>query len=131
RERGMLRRAILVLFFAGCSSKPEPPFVAVQPDAGRPDVVEPEEPRGTFLGGEAVTGSIATPPITAGTLLAAHDSRLVFASNPDYGVVDVVDIDAKKTIWQPSVGQDSEPGRLAEDPTGAVWVVLRRAGMIA
>jgi hypothetical protein len=132
----MVRRLLgLLIVVCGCSSgNPPPTFSTLPPSTGPSpdeDAGPPPRPKTVFANGEAIEGNVAPPPITAGTLLAARTGSLVFASNPDYDLVDVVDIVAQKTIWQPHVGSGSEPGRLTEDPSGKVWVVLRRAGMVA
>src|SRR5260221_11160557 len=90
--------------------------------------------------GAEAPGARSDPPVTAqstrtppaysgGTVLVT--SSFVYAANPDKGVVDVIDLDAGRVVWTAGVGHASEPGRLAEDPSGRVHVVLRAAGALA
>ncbi|MBL8685801.1 MAG: c-type cytochrome [Myxococcales bacterium] len=73
------------------------------------------------------------PPVSGGTLLVTQNQRFAIASDPDRSAVFVV---ALGTTGEASVVRRveaparSEPGRVVEDDTGAVHVVLRGAGAL-
>jgi len=78
-----------------------------------------------------VTAPTAPPPISGGTLLALADGETAMAADPDRDQVYVVDLGAATLTATVRLNAGDEPGRLVQDKTGAVHVVLRGAGAIA
>ncbi len=69
------------------------------------------------------------PPIAGGTLLATRDGRFAVAADPDRHRVVVVTLATREVRVIP-VEPGAEPGRLAEDVGGRVFVALRRGGAV-
>jgi hypothetical protein len=76
--------------------------------------------------GSAPKGSV---PLTGGTLLVAGVTAV--AADPDRDVVSIVDLGKAQILGQIELPSGSEPGRLVQDSTGIVHVILRRGGGIA
>lgn len=94
-----------------------------------PPVVAPQQK--PVFDGEAISAKVAPAAIAGGTLLIAKQGTLAFAANPDGNSVDVIDLAKRAVVWNAELGEGAEPGRMAEDASGKVLVVLRRAGAIA
>jgi mono/diheme cytochrome c family protein len=71
------------------------------------------------------------PPLSGGTLLALADGNTVVASDPDRDVVYVTDLTTNTVRAKIAFKAGDEPGRLAQDAAGNVYVALRRGGAIA
>lgn len=78
--------------------------------------------------GEAPKGSV---PVTGGTLLVTADGQTAVASDPDRDQVALVDLPSRTLLAQIRLPTGSEPGRLVEDGSGRVHVLLRRGGGVA
>ncbi len=126
-----MRFPLAVLFLAACAHAPPAQQTVVlkpKPIVTPPDVRPlPNEP--LALGGDAASADFAPAPISGGTVLLT--AKHAWVSNPDAGVVDVVDLDTKKLAKTFHLGKGTLPGRLAERRDGAVAVVLRGEGTIA
>lgn len=100
----------------GCiSSNPPPPEPLPPP---RPDF------------GETVTQDVAPPPLGAASMLLASDGTTVVATDPDRDRVVAVDLSAKRVRQIPLEAGD-EPGRIVEDGSKHVHVVLNGAAAVA
>ena len=124
---------ILALIVAGCgfneTQKPDPSKTPFGTSTG------------PVLNGEAISNPSLIPPISGGTMLISRDGKHTYASDPDLGTVDVITwsstnqtnqtITGSKTWTFDVGGEGAEPGRLAEDPQGLVYVVLRNRGQVA
>ena len=80
---------------------------------------------------DTVVRSMSPPPaLSGGTLLALADGKTVALSDPERDRIYVVDLTAG-TVLTVALQPGDEPGRLAEDGSSRVHVVLRRGGAIA
>ena len=121
----MLTTAVLLV--AACAHEQEPTRIVVFPHAAiEVAPTPPVDPAQTPFGGEAIRASVAPAPIHGGTVLIAGSH--VWVASPDTGVVDVIDIESRSIAHTFTLGLSSQLGRLAEDSTGAVSVVLRGEG---
>jgi hypothetical protein len=68
------------------------------------------------------------PPVSGGTLMVMHDGNTAVAADPDRDVVWVVDLAARSRTHTIKLKSGDEPGRVVEDGTGIVHVLLRRGG---
>ncbi len=94
--------------------------------AVREEVVAPNP---TF--GPTVKAERPPVPIVGGTLLVSRAGHTAVAADPDRDRIVVADLDAKKMTAEIALGVGDEPGRLAEDASSRVHVVLRRGGAVA
>ncbi len=78
--------------------------------------------------GSAPKGSV---PVTGGTLLVTSDGKTAVAADPDRDLVSMVDLPTRTLVAQLELPTGAEPGRLVEDASGQVHVLLRRGGGIA
>jgi len=105
------------VLFAGCIIGPTPDD---DDDLPPPDdnevIVLPEE---------------APPPITGGTLVIARDGRTALVADPDRDLVWRIDLRDGFTLSETELEAGDEPGRLVEDGSGMIHVVLRRGDAIA
>lgn len=69
------------------------------------------------------------PALQGGTLLATRDDRYLVAADPDRDRITLVAMQ-DHSVRHLSVQQNSEPGRMAQDDEGRVYVVLRRGGAL-
>ncbi|MCX4239538.1 hypothetical protein [Paraliomyxa miuraensis] len=81
--------------------------------------------------GPVVLADPPPPPVSGGTLLRSHDGATLFAADPDRDAVYVVDPAAQRLIHAVELEPGTEPGRIAEDPSGLIHVALRRSGEVA
>ncbi len=72
-----------------------------------------------------------TPAISGGTLLRLARPGFAAVSDPDLDRVLVVNVAARRQTAELRLPVGSEPGRLAQDSTGRVHVVLRGSGEVA
>lgn len=114
-----LRLAIAVPLLASCtmggaytSSDDTPPVQS--PDAGM----------------RIVHGPPSGAPISGGTMIATRDGRWLVIGDSDRDQIVSVDMTTRSVASTVVLATDDEPGRLVEDGTGRVHVVLRRAGAI-
>ena len=70
-----------------------------------------------------------TAPVVGGTLLVTRDGQTIVAADPDRDAVFIVD-SASRALSSVALQRLDEPGRVAEGPTGTVYVALRRAGAL-
>jgi hypothetical protein len=111
----------VVAAVAACNfNQVNPPIDPVEPDITRPNV----------FNGEAISADVAPLPISGGTLLVAPNGH-IFASNPDHDEVVEVDSSTRQIVWHAPVPAGSDPGRLVQDSSNKVHVLLRRGGSIA
>jgi len=143
----------LALLASACSSSregaddpaPEPidprqlPPVAPSPiEPVHPTPIEPTRPlppqeleRRVPTDARPLSQSAVTPlPISGGTLLVTRDGQHAVASDPERARVSVVDLSAS-TVAEIALEPGDEPGRLVEDASGRIHVVLRGAGSVA
>ncbi len=73
----------------------------------------------------------APPPISGGTLIVLRDGITAVAADADRDRVYVVDLSASMVRASIPLNLHDQPGRLVEDATGLVHVILRNAGALA
>jgi mono/diheme cytochrome c family protein len=114
-------------------ASPRPPAVRLpsQPWFGAPDAVPGPhvmvDPR------DVATEPGASAPATAisgGTLLVLREGQIAVASDPDRDRIFVADLARGVVVRELVLEPGSEPGRLAEDAAGRVFVVLRGSGQL-
>src|SRR5690606_6150659 len=71
------------------------------------------------------------PPVTGGTLLVTQSGTLAVTAVPELDAVMGVSLSDSRVLWSIPLEPSEVPGRLVEDETGVVHVVLRRAGAVA
>lgn len=69
--------------------------------------------------------------MSGGTLLVLADGKTAVAADPDRDMVSLVDLSGPSVKAQVQLPSGSEPGRIVEDASGQVHVVLRRGGGVA
>jgi hypothetical protein len=69
--------------------------------------------------------------IAGGTLVVTRDGSRAVAADPDRDRVYVVDLAERRLTHTIALDDGDEPGRLVEDGSGRIHVVLRRAGAVA
>lgn len=79
----------------------------------------------------ARTAARTPPPLSGGTLLVLPDDRTAVASDPDHDVVWIADTVGGAEGRAVALRAGDEPGRLATDGAGHVFVALRRGGAVA
>jgi DNA-binding beta-propeller fold protein YncE len=79
------------------------------------------------------TTSAANPPpaISGGTLVLSRDGQTAIAADPDRDRVYLVDLVHRTLRAAVQLSPGDEPGRLAEDAVGHVYVALRSGGALA
>ena len=77
-----------------------------------------------------VTAPRTPPPISGGTLISLREAGRAVVADPDRDRVVVVDTRAFIKRGEVALEAGAEPGRLVEDATGRVHVVLRGTGEI-
>jgi hypothetical protein len=100
------------------------------PDASPAAGVMPVAPSAQFRA-PAVHLDVPPPPISGGTLLRTADASTLIAADPDRDSIDVIDIASRSVRHRVALRSQDEPGRLVEDSTRSVHVVLRGARSIA
>ncbi len=80
--------------------------------------------------GSAVSALRPPAAISGGTLRVLSDGITAIASDPDRDRVFVVNLKTRVLIADVALQPGDEPGRIAEDATGAVHVALRRGGAL-
>jgi len=69
-------------------------------------------------------------PVSGGTMLVSKDGTHVIISDPDRDRVLSVDLTTNKVAAELALNTGDEPGRIAEDSAGRVYVALRRGGAL-
>lgn len=100
-----------------CNAAPDVPANPTPPNA--PDF------------GPVVTQAVPPPPISGGTMLLSNDGVTAIVSDPDRDFVSFVDLDAAVVRAKTTLKPNDEPGRVAEDNAGNVYVALRGTGELA
>ena|SRR6266545_5390833 len=91
----------------------------------------PEADGGSPTSSETVSLRLnAPPPVSGGTLLVLRDGQTTVASDPDRDKIFVVDLQKAQLLATVPLQEHDEPGRLVEDASGRVHVVLRRGGAL-
>ncbi|MBK8257106.1 MAG: cytochrome-c peroxidase [Polyangiaceae bacterium] len=80
---------------------------------------------------DVVVADVPPPTISGGTLLVTADQVRAVAADSDRDLIWVVNLQTGAFERSIALEQFDEPGRLVEDASGLVHVVLRRAGAIA
>jgi hypothetical protein len=75
--------------------------------------------------------ALQAAPISGGTLLITTDGATAVASDPERDRVSIVDLATTWLLGTVALQAGDEPGRMVQDPSGQVHVVLRRAGAVA
>jgi mono/diheme cytochrome c family protein len=70
------------------------------------------------------------PPLSGGTLTLLRDGRTAVAADPDRDRIFITDLTELAVVADLPLDAGDEPGRSVEDETGAVHVILRRAGAL-
>jgi hypothetical protein len=93
----------------------------------------PETPEGPVAPPRFTTAAAprTPPPIAGGTLLMLPDDRTAVASDPDHDAVWIADTVGDTAGRSVALRAGDEPGRLATDGAGRVFVALRRGGAVA
>lgn len=123
RARSLSVPLALGLALAGCEfnrdgSHPTPPGTI--PSSGSP----------VLPGHEVQIASRHLPAWSGGTLHLVADRYAVIA-DADRDQVHVVDVETRALLHHIQLQPGDEPGRLAHDPEGRVYVALRRGGAVA
>lgn len=118
----MLKRSFLatgLVFVAGlqCNQTPTTPDNPPPPNA--PDF------------GPVVTQAVPPPAISGGTMLLSQDGVTAIVADSDRDTVSFVDLDAATVRAKVDLDAHDEPGRIAEDKAGNVYVALRGTGYLA
>jgi cytochrome c peroxidase len=73
------------------------------------------------------------PPISGGTMLLSRDGKTLVVADPDRDFVSFVDLVASAPVVRAktALSPQDEPGRIAEDAGGRVYVALRGSGDLA
>jgi cytochrome c len=96
-----------------------------------PPVPENPVPFGAPDLGTTKTLSVAPPPISGGTMLLSKDGTTAVVADSDRDFVSLVDLSAHTVRAQAPLSPHDEPGRMAEDSAGRVYVALRGSGELA
>lgn len=105
---------VLVFALAACGDDPQP---------FKPEVRKfPLEP--------ILHASRTLGPIDGGTLLVTADGALAIAADPDRDIVSIVDLATASVTERIDLLEGDDPGRIAEDAVGNLYVVLRGAGEV-
>lgn len=80
---------------------------------------------------DVIVADVPPPTISGGTLLVTADQVRAVAADSDRDLIWVVNLQTGSFERSITLQQFDEPGRLVEDASGLVHVVLRRAGAIA
>ncbi len=118
----MMRKRHLVLsalVLTGLQCNQAPPVPENPPPPMAPDF------------GPIVHQEIAPPPISGGTLLVSRDGKTVVAGDSDRDSVSFVDVSSATVRTRTDLNPHDEPGRVAEDASGHVYVALRGTGELA
>ena len=81
-----------------------------------------------LLDGKADHASSAAP-VVGGTLLVTQDGQTIVVSDPERDSVFLVNA-ASRTVTPVVLQPGDEPGRIAEGPSGTLFVALRRGGAL-
>jgi mono/diheme cytochrome c family protein len=73
------------------------------------------------------------PPISGGTMLLSRDGKTLVVADPDRDFVSFVDVSASAPVVRAksALSPQDEPGRIAEDAVGRIYVALRGSGDLA
>jgi hypothetical protein len=71
------------------------------------------------------------PPLVGGSIVVLDDAVTAAVSDPDRGLVHLVDLVEQQARAVVILGTDAMPWRSAQDPDGALHVVLRGTGEVA
>jgi mono/diheme cytochrome c family protein len=112
----------LSLCMAGCFIEPHDEPLPLFPGEG------PRVPAPRFT---TRTTAHTPPPLSGGTLIVLPDDRTVAASDPDHDVVWLADTVGGTEGRSVALQAGDEPGRLAVDGAGHLFVALRRGGAVA
>jgi mono/diheme cytochrome c family protein len=107
----------VLLSGSACNSAPPVPSNPIP--AGAPDF------------GVTTVQDVAPPPISGGTMLLSRDGNTAVVADPDRDFVSFVDLGARAVRARADLSPGDEPGRLAEDGGGLVYVALRGTGELA
>ncbi|MET0390337.1 MAG: cytochrome c [Polyangiales bacterium] len=88
-------------------------------------------PTQTIISGPVIQPEKSPPAISGGTLLVTRDRSLLVAADPDRDQVYFVDPTTQRLLFTRELTAGDEPGRLVEDASGQVHVVLRGSGGVA
>lgn len=117
--RGRAHYGILAaLLGAGCNSL-DPPVEE------RARLVIPTDTR------PAESAAEPPPPVSGGTLLVTQSGTMAVAAVPELHAVMGVSLSDSRVLWSLPLERSDGPGRLVEDETGVIHVVLRRGGAVA
>jgi hypothetical protein len=78
-----------------------------------------------------VATSSLPAPISGGTLIVTKDGRTAVMSDSDRNQVVLIDIAQQALLGTVALAFGDEPGRLAEDGSGRIHVLLRKGGAVA
>ncbi|MDQ3034093.1 MAG: cytochrome-c peroxidase [Myxococcota bacterium] len=111
RDRGskIALAALLLALAAGCAKQELDPRVSSMPP---------------------VSAAVAPPAISGGTLLVVADGAIAVVADPDRDRLVRVDLVARRVLDETALPEGSQPGRLVEDRSGRVHVVLRGRGEV-
>lgn len=81
-----------------------------------------------FNSGPLISSGARPVPITGGTLLVSRDGQYVAAADPERDTVSIVNLASSQLVATLSLRDGVEPGRMAEDHGGHIYVATRRGG---
>ncbi len=110
---------------AGCGGSSNP--VGFDQFPNGPGQQSPATTQG-LLSGKADHAKSAAPVI-GGTLLVTHDGQTIVVSDPERDSVFLVNATSHE-VRPVALQAGDEPGRIAEGPSGTLYVALRRAGAL-
>jgi mono/diheme cytochrome c family protein len=96
-----------------------------------PPVPENPIPFGAPDFGATTIQDVGPPPISGGTMLLSRDGNTAIVADLDRDFVSFVDLGASAVRARADLSPGDEPGRLAEDSGGLVYVALRGSGELA
>ncbi len=111
---------------AAPGSTQEPPRAV--PEAPSPSILLQPEAAGPLFEGKTVQAAHSAP-VVGGTLLVTRDGQTIVAADPDRDAVFLIN-EASRVVTKVSLSYGDEPGRVAEGPSGTLFVALRRAGAL-
>jgi mono/diheme cytochrome c family protein len=111
----------LSLSACGSSNNPSLPISGGEPAFG-------QVPTSGLLSGQALHAG-HTAPVVGGTLLVTSDGQTVVAADPERDSVFLVN-SSTHAVKKVTLSAGDEPGRVAEGPSGTVFVALRRGGAL-
>ncbi len=81
--------------------------------------------------GPTTLQDVAPPPVSGGTMLLSSDGKTAVVADSDRDLVSLVDLATATVRARITLSPHDEPGRVAQDGAGLVYVALRGSGELA